>query len=57
MGMKRKRLYRLFAGLLCAGLLLVDSSAGVFISAAAETRELETEAGKNVLMVPRRHLP
>lgn len=50
MGMKRKRLYRLFAGLLCAGLLLVDSSAGVFISAAAETRELETEAGKNVLM-------
>lgn len=50
MGMKRKRLYRLFAGLLCAGLLLVDSSVGVFISVAAEIRELETEAGKNVLM-------
>lgn len=48
MGMKRKKLYRFLAGLLCAGLLLADSSVGVFISTAAETRGLETDAEENV---------
>ena len=48
MGMKRKKLYRFLAGLLCAGLLLADSSVGVFISTAEETRGLENDAVEDV---------
>ena len=46
--MKRKKLYRFLAGLLCVGLLLTDSSVGVLISTAAETRGLETDAEEDV---------